>query len=359
MDTDRIDIPALGRSPQRRSRKGTIVHAITSAVRTNASGVLLSAAIALGAFALSRLMPLASPLLIAMILGILLRNLVRLPAIFEPGIQISAKRILRIGIVLLGLQISLLDVAALGVPTIAALTAGVAAGVAATLLVGRWLRVEPQLIVLIAAGFSICGAAAVAAAGSAINATRERLATAIALVSLFGTAMIPLLPALATLLSLTPASAGIWIGGATHEVAQVVVAGGILGSGALTIAVIAKLYRVLLLAPTIIVLGRWFRRFGGSEGTPVTRARFTAVPLFVVGFLIAALIGTLVPMSPVFAGGAALVQQFLLTVAMAALGLGVHRQVLRELSPRVVILATSTTIVVAGVTLIGVLLLAA
>ena len=166
-----------------------------------------------------------------------------MPAPLEPGIAVAAKRLLRAGIVLLGLQLLLSDVLALGWGAVGLVVGVVALTFAAALALGRALRLPWDLTALVASGFSICGAAAVAAADGVVRARREMAATAIGLVVLFGTLMIPLLPALTGALGLGERAAGLWIGASTHEVAQVVAAGGprplVLGAGSTAVALAA------------------------------------------------------------------------------------------------------------------------
>ena len=139
---------------------------------------------------------------------------------------------------------------------------------------------------LIAGGFSICGAAAVAAVDGVIQTDKdEEVVTAVALVVVFGTLMIPFVPFASSLLGFSSGEAGLWAGASTHEVAQVVAAGGVIGGGALAVAVIVKLARVLLLAPVMAVVGVAHRRRTGADASG---KRPPLVPLFVLAFLIGA-----------------------------------------------------------------------
>ncbi|MGN6722367.1 MAG: putative sulfate exporter family transporter, partial [Marmoricola sp.] len=214
-------------------------------------GVLLAVAGGAIGMAAGHLDSIVSPLLVAMALGMLAANVVTLPSSLRPGLTWAGRTLLRAGVVLLGLQLSLRDVAALGPGVLAVVVAVVVTGVAG----GRWLGMRLGLSqtqsLLIACGFSICGAAAVAAVEGSIDAEDEEVATAVALVVAFGTAMIGLLPALAGLLGLSHRVAGVWAGASIHEVAQVVAAGGVIGGGAVAAAVVVKLARVLLLAPVV------------------------------------------------------------------------------------------------------------
>ncbi|MGO3211018.1 MAG: putative sulfate exporter family transporter, partial [Brachybacterium sp.] len=210
--------------------------------------------------------------------------------------------------------------------------------------------------ILVACGFSICGAAAVAAAAGVTDPEEkheQRTITAIALVVLCGTLMIAAVPAAAALLQLEPETAGLWAGASIHEVAQVVAAGGALGGAALTVAVIVKLARVLMLAPVMAVLSLQQRREGAADGK-----RPPLVPLFVLGFLAMVLLRSFAPLPGGFLEVGALLQTALLAAAMFALGTGVKVRNLLQVGPRPLALAALSTLLVATLALGGVLLAA-
>ncbi|WP_181272911.1 YeiH family protein [Brevibacterium oceani] len=213
------------------------------------------------AWPISMLLPVLSPLLVAIVLGIALGNLVPdLPERFLPGLNFAAKPLLRVGIVALGAQVVLGDILDLGWLVLVLAAVIVAAGICSALALARPLRVDRDLAVLIGCGFGICGAAAVAGVESTLRSKKEDVAAAIGLVVLFGTLMIAIIPSLATAFGLAPATAGMWGGASTHEVAQVVAIGGIIGPAALEVAVLVKLARVIMLAPTVAVFSYAVRR---------------------------------------------------------------------------------------------------
>lgn len=302
-------------------------------------------------------LPTVSTLLVAIVLGAVVANTVPVPTRLAPGIDLAAKRVLRVGIVLLGLQIGLQDILGLGVPMMLTVVATVGIGIPATVWVGGRLGVPPTQRLLIACGFSICGAAAVAAVDGVTDAEEEDVALSVGLVVLFGTLMIPLVPLLSGLLGLSEYQAGLWAGASTHEVAQVVAIGGTLGSGALAVAVVVKLARVLMLAPVMTVLAWQARRAAGSANGP-TGTLPPVVPLFVVGFVAMMLLAsTGVLPAPALEGAKTLESMFLAT-AMFALGLGVRVRALLKVGARPVVLGAISTVIVAGVSLAGVLLAA-
>ena len=368
-------------------------------------GLAVAAAATAVAWPISMLAPVLSPLLVAIVLGILLGNLVpNLPEAFMPGLNFAAKPLLRLGIVALGAQVVLGDILDLGWLVLVLAAVIVAAGILSALALAGPLKVDRPLAVLIGSGFGICGAAAVAGVESTLKSKKEDVAAAIGLVVLFGTLMIAIVPGLSTALGLSPETAGMWGGAATHEVAQVVAIGGIIGPAALEIAVLVKLARVIMLAPTVAVFSYAVRRSEGraltntgteaaagstetsaaagrggeskgsgasaagavSTGGPVSTAtkqtpaqgkRPPIVPLFVVGFLIMAALRTFGLLPEIAVTGLSWIQTVCLAMAMFALGRGVQWRSLKNLGARPIALAALVTIIVALIALGGAILL--
>lgn len=318
------------------------------------------AAMGVGAF-----VPVLPPLLLAILLGTALANLVELPKIFAPGIALAAKHLLRLGIVLLGLSIALPHILSLGWGVLLTVCAVVTAGMAVTVWLGRRLGVDEHLTLLIAAGFSICGASAVAGAQTVVRAARATVVAALTLVVLFGTLAIPLFPALAGALGMAPEVAGAWIGASVHEVAQVVAAAGVIDgpdSAVMQYAVVVKLARVVLLVGVIAALGVYVRRRGlapqdGEEDADPAR-RPPLIPGFVLGFLAMVVLATadaafgFLPAAVLDV--TATLQTLFLTMAMFALGCGVKFADLRNVGWRPLVLGLSTSVTVAAVGAVGV-----
>lgn len=303
------------------------------------------------ALAVGRLLPTVSPLLVAILFGAVLVNLGRVTPRYAPGLSVASTTFLRAGIAILGLQVALGDILGLGWPVLVVVVSVVVLGLVGTMVIGSLMGLGWTQRVLIACGFSICGAAAVAAVDGVLDAPEEEVATAIALVVVFGTLMIPIVPLASTALGMPDAAAGAWAGGSIHEVAQVVAAGGAIGGSALAVAVTVKLARVLLLAPVVTVLGLTARRRSGS--TPGAR-RPPLVPLFIMVFLVCVLVRSTGVLPSAVLDGAGVAQTILLTAAMFALGTGVRVATLRSVGARPFVLAAVSTVWVAGIALVGV-----
>lgn len=284
-----------------------------------APGIALALGLAVVAMAAHALPGLArvSPMILAIGLGVGFANLFGLPAAARPGVAAVMRRLLRLAIVLLGLQITPARLAEVGLRGFLVVALCLVATFVFTVALGRRLGVKRELAELIAAGTSICGASAVVAANTVSRAEEADVATAIATVTLYGTLSMVLLPLAAAALGLDAHAWGLWAGASIHEIAQVVAAAFQGGPEAGEFGTVAKLARVAMLAPVVLGLGVLVRRRSGGEGASA-RAPF---PWFVVGFLALVALGGLVEPPRAMLDGVALLTTFLLTVALGAMGL--------------------------------------
>ncbi len=289
-------------------------------------GLLVCALAAAAAWAVHWLAPAVPLLTAAVVLGILVGQLpVARPAVtgaLAPGLSLSAKRLMRIGVVLLGLKLSLADIAGLGWAAILSTVAVVLISFAGTFAIGRLLRLPGHQPLLIATGFSICGASAIGAMSGVVKPKDEEAATPVALVTLCGTLAIFVLPLLWHPLGLDAVQFGHWVGAGVHDVGQVVATAQLAGAAALSVAVVVKLTRVLMLAPMVAIASVVERR-RHVEGDPAAK-RPPIVPLFVAGFLLAVLIRTFLPLPAAVTDGADTVQTVLLAMALFGLGTAVR-----------------------------------
>ncbi|MGG6263803.1 YeiH family protein [Leptolyngbya sp. AN03gr2] len=279
------------------------------------SGVLLACGLAAIAYLL-RLAPgfnLFSPLILAILLGILVRNTVGVAPKCQAGIHFTMRRLLRFAVILLGIQLSLVQVLSVGITGLSIIVITLLSTFWLTCRIGQRLGVSSSLTRLIAAGTSICGASAVIAASTTTESVDEDVTYAIAIVTLFGTISMLLYPLLSGQLQLTPEAFGLWCGVSIHEVAQVVAAAFQAGPVSGEIATISKLSRVLWLAPMILMLGSM-----SKASNPKSRV---TIPWFVVYFMLLILLNSLnlIPQPLKITIGQ--LNQILLTISMAAMGL--------------------------------------
>ena len=270
----------------------------------------------------------------------------------------AAKRLLRTGIVILGFKLSLAVLATIGLHGITTLIVTVAVTFVGTLALGRFLRVSRNTRMLVATGFAICGASAVAAMSSIIDPEGEKeedTAQAIALVTIFGTIAMFLLPLVVPIIGLTDTQAGLWIGASVHEVAQVVAAGGMVSAATLALATVAKLGRVVLLAPLIMIVGLVQPGLKPSNGG----AKPPILPLFVAGFLAAALVRTFVPLPEAALEVLEFASNLLLASAMLGLGYGVDARKLIATGWRPLALGGASTLIAASTAIVMILVMPA
>ncbi len=247
--------------------RGGLVHLIP--------GLLLTAGVAGLAFALRRIpgMGMLSPMILATVIGMTLHNVFGTPAWATPGVKFSLKRVLRFGIILLGLQLMASQVAQVGMTGVAVIAATLVATFTFTKWLGRVMGVDAKLAELIGAGTSICGASAVIATNTVTDGRDEDVAYAVACVTVFGSLSMLIYPLLPGLLHLSPAAFGLWSGASIHEIAQVVAAAFQDGSHAGEVATVAKLTRVMMLAPVVFTLGIMAAAPGRPQPGPVGRPR--------------------------------------------------------------------------------------
>lgn len=286
-----------------------------------------------------------SALMIAILLGMLVRNTVGVPAACVPGIKFSLRRILRFAIVLLGFQLSGRQIAEVGGTGLLIVGATLGAAFLFTTWLGKRLQVDPKLSQLIAAGTSICGASAVVATNAVTEGTDEDVAYAIAVVTLFGSLSMVLYPVACALLQIPPHAYGLWAGASIHETAQVLAAAFQGGAVSGQLGAVSKLSRVMLLAPVVLLLGWASRR--KEEGASETR-RKVPVPLFVIGFIaVIALNSSGIVPAP---ATKVLVQidQFLLALSLGAMGLETSLRKVREAGLRPLLLGSGAWLFISG-----------
>lgn len=287
-------------------------------------------------------------LTLAIVLGMLVGNTVY-PSVagrLGAGVDFSKTRLLRAGIVLYGLRLTFSDVALVGYEGVLLDACMLLSTFCLAWWLGtRWLGLDRQTALLIGAGSSICGAAAVMAAGPVVGGRAAQISVAVATVVIFGTLAMFAWPALYHLgqewgwVHMDARQAGVFIGATVHEVAQVVAAGRALGSDAADAAVIAKMVRVMMLAPFLLGLALLLARRGASNGAPAQGRRGIAIPWFAFGFILMAAFNSLVELPSELVRVALDLDTIMLAMAMAALGLTTHVSALRRAGLRPLLLA--------------------
>src|SRR3569833_941338 len=313
-------------------------------------GMALAAAIALLAIALGNIGWMAghgiSALTLAIVLGIVVGNSVypRLAADTDRGVQFSKQTLLRLGIVLYGIRLTFQDIQHVGISGVVIDTVVVCTTFALAWFLGtRWLGLDRKTAMLIGAGSSIWGAAAVMATEPVVRGRADQETVAVSTVVVFGTIAIFLYPVLyhQNVFGISsPAAYGLFAGSTIHEVAQVVAAGRAIGEQAAATAVITKMVRVMLLAPFLLGLSVYLSRETAGAPPRGGVGKIT-VPWFALGFVAVTALNSLLTIPPELAALASAFDTFVLAMAMAALGLTTHVSAVRSAGIRPLALAGS------------------
>lgn len=316
-------------------------------------GVALCVAIAAVASA-CRMIPGASaisPMVIAFAIGIGVSALAGMPRRATTGVRFTAKNLLRIGVAFLGLQLTVHQLAQLGIRTIVI----VIAVLITTFICSRWfgrrvLGVDAALAELIAAGTAICGASAIIATNAVTGAKDQDVGYAVACVSLLGTVSMIVYPLLFGVLHLDIHTYGLWAGSSVHEVAQVVAAAFQVDPAAVQLAVPVKLARVAMLAPLVLTLGTL--RFRRRHETAAKRFQLRQIfPLFMLGFVALVALNSVADIPAMWRGWIVQTTTFVLTMSLAAIGLETSLRDLHHKGVRPMILTVIAALFIASLSL--------
>jgi uncharacterized integral membrane protein (TIGR00698 family) len=335
--------------------------------RALAPGLAVAAAAVAGAWAAHQLVAPLSVLTAAIVLGVLAANVRLLPEASRPGLRFASRQLMRAGIALLGLKLAFGDLLALGWRTLAVVITVVGVTFVGTQWLGRRLGLPGDQPLLIATGFSICGASAIAAMNSVTASDEDDVVASVALVTLCGTLAMALLPVLHEPLGLGDVAFGRWVGASVHDVGQVVAAAHTSGPTALGQAVVVKLMRVALLAP-LVAAAAMARRRGprperpgsakvGSEAAPGSGRRTPPLlPPFVACFLALAAVRSTGWLPAPVIEHALRVDELLMAAGLFGLGTMVDVRRIARTGIRVIGLGLASWLLIAGVSYAGVVL---
>lgn len=273
---------------------------------------------------------LVGALVLSMLLGIALQlqPILIKKANIESGF--ISNKFLRLGIILLGFKLNLVQLAHAGIKSILLAVCIVTGMILLTYWLSRKMGVERELAILTATGSGICGAAAVMGVSPQIKVAknqekqqRENEVLAVATVAILGTIFTLIEIGIKPLLHMTPTQFGVFTGGSLHEIAHAVAAGSSAGPVGLDKAIITKLSRVLLLAPAALLIGIWYQRTSPQQANGTVKAKLP-IPWFMAGFILTSMIGSFFPISSGVLALLVKLAYIVLGMAMAALGMNVN-----------------------------------
>ncbi|RTL67374.1 MAG: putative sulfate exporter family transporter [Pseudonocardiaceae bacterium] len=327
----------------------------TRKVRRTTPGLALAVAVAVVATALGRLVPVVGGPVFAIVLGAAAGMLIKPGDRLVPGIDVAAKPVLQLSIVVLGTGLSLQQVVQVGAGSLPVMIGTLAVALVGGWLIGRALGVSGGTRILISVGTGICGASAIAATTAVIDAKRHEIAYAMGTIFVLNVVAVLVFPVLGHLMGMSDQAFGLWAGTAVNDTSSVVASAVSYGGDASSYAIVVKLTRTLWLVPIVLALAFWTAR-RSTNAQPGERSLRDVpwrrvVPLFLIGFLAAATLDTLGVIPDGWHPTLSLIGTFLITVALAGVGLTLRPAEIRGAGARPLLLGGLLWVAVAGASL--------
>lgn len=284
------------------------------------SGILFSALIAACAYFLGKKFPVIGGPVFGILFGIILNNFNR-PESLEAGIKFTSKKVLQLAVVLLGFGLNLGEIIVVGKSSLLIILSTISTALIIAFAAAKVLNIDSDIATLVGVGSSICGGSAIAATAPVINAKDEDIATSISVIFLFNIIAALIFPTLGVKLGMTHTGFGMWAGTAINDTSSVVAASGTWSTmfnddTALNYATIVKLTRTLAIIPITLVLGIIKSKDSVEKVNPLK-----AFPTFILFFLLASIVTTLLPLPETFLSSMKFLSKFFIIMAMSAIGL--------------------------------------
>lgn len=313
-------------------------------------GILFTFIIAAVSYSLA-LLPLISSvgaLAVAIIISIMYRNTIGYPIQIKSGIQFSAKKLLRVAIILYGLKLNLYIIFSEGLTLLLFGTCVIIFSIGLMMLLNKYLKGNSNIAFLLGVGTGICGASAIAAVSSILDSDDEDTAISVGIIALVGTAFALIYSFLYPVLNMGDTVFGIWSGISLHEIAQVVLAAGVGGDETMAFALLAKLGRVFLLIPVSFIIFYFVQKNSQKSGGK----QKIDIPYFLFGFLALAVLNTFVTIPENVLAVIDQIARFLMIMAMVGLGLNVSLQALLSKATKPLIAIVVTSLLLSVITFI-------
>ncbi|MCA1031236.1 putative sulfate exporter family transporter [Bacillus timonensis] len=317
-------------------------------------GFLFLVLIAYVAKILGLYFPVIGGVIFALLIGGMIRNTMGIHHSFEVGVSFVVKRILKLAIILLGASLSFGQIIQIGNQSIIIILAVVVGGIGFTIVLGKLLKVDSLLSLMIGVGASICGATAITALKGTIQAKETQTAYAISTIFFFNIIATVTYPFLGHLLNLTALQFGIWAGTSVHDTSSVVAVGYLFGQEAGDIATTVKLVRTLFLLPILLIIPLLFLK---KEGISKRETIIKAFPWFIVGFVAMSIVNSFgfisVPVQTVLID----IAKYFILMVMAGVGLQVDIRQLFKLGYKPLLIGLIASVIVSGISLLLIFLL--
>jgi uncharacterized integral membrane protein (TIGR00698 family) len=295
-------------------------------VKMIAPGIILCIVIAAPAWFLGKSFPLIGAPVFGILIGM---ALAKMTPRFQHGVKFTSKKILQYSIILLGFEMNLFNVLRVGSQSLFVMLFTLSAAFITAFLVGRALKLEGKMTTLIGVGTSICGGSAIAATAPVIQAKDEDVAHAISTIFLFNIIAVFIFPALGHMLQMSDTGFGMWAGTAVNDTSSVVAAATAWSTAAgnntaLAFATIVKLTRTLMIVPITLVLALYTAKKTKADSSTATYSFAKIFPWFVLWFVLASIVNTFAGIPAQVSGSLVELGKFMITMAMAAIGLNTN-----------------------------------
>lgn len=329
-------------------------------------GLAAVAALACAATLLGRVVPIIGAPVIAIVAGMAIASILRPGATLRPGLVFAGRRVLQAAIVILGFGLSFREVVATNQRALPVLVGTLVGALVVARLAGRWLRLPRDVTTLVGIGTAICGASAIAATNAVIDADEADVGYSIATIFTFNVVAVLTFPSIGHALGLSQHAFGLWAGTAVNDVSSVVAAATVYGHTATSYAVVVKLTRTLAIVPITAFLAIWRSRtqpppargHSHPESAPSSSLHglddphqrtplWRVFPLFLIAFAGAVGINSVGLVPEAWHGGISTLATWLITAALAAIGLSTDFSRLRRAGPRPLALGATLWVVVA------------
>lgn len=315
-------------------------------------GLLLTMVLALlsGLIAKIPVFSVMGVMIISILLGMSWKGLMDVPAGSDSGITFSSKTLLRAGIILMGLRLNIEQIISAGFSIILIDIAVITFTLIVMMYLGKIFSIDRHLSALIAVGTAVCGAAAIVAVAPLIGAKKELTAISVAFIAIMGTVVTIVYTFLYPFLGLDSYSFGLLTGATLHELAHVIAAAAPGGDISSDTALLVKLGRVALLIPVAFILAALFNKKLPDAPTQKRKLKDLPIPWFIFGFLLMCLVNTVGILSETITQMLIALSIFLLSMAMAGLGLSVNFLEFKKLNSKVLLTGTigSTALILLG-----------
>lgn len=311
-------------------------------------GVILCSIIAVIATLLGQLFPIIGGIIFSIILGIIISNAIKLPDQYQPGIKFASKKILQYAIIVMGFTLNLRVVVEMGLSSLPITLTTITAALLTSLWLGKVMNIGENIRTLIGVGTAICGGSAIAAASPIVDAKEDEVAFSLSTIFLFNIIAVFIFPVIGHTIDLSDIGFGHFAGTAINDTSSVVAAGYAYSETAGDTATIIKLVRALMIIPVCLILVMVQLKKSEKRAFSIKKV----FPWFILYFFLASVVTSIINLPEAIISYIKMLSTFMISIAMAGIGLSVSIKQFRSIGIKPVLLGASVWFVVAGISLI-------